>query len=188
MDERDLLPGEYAALGLLALEPAHGYELHRRWQASRLAEVLPLEQSVLYGYLRTLDRRGLLDWEEHRVGNRPPRKIDRPSERGEEVLRAWLRAPVRALREVRADLLLKLHILATHDPRAEATLLDRQVAICEGLLEDARSAAAAESDPAAFGALFQQSRAAAAEAALLWLRGYREQRRERARASGARAS
>ena len=183
MDGRDLLPGEYAALGLLALEPAHGYELHRRWQASRLSEVLRLEQSVLYGYLRTLDRRGLLDWEEHRIGNRPPRKIYRPSELGEAFLRAWLRTPVRALREVRADLLLKLHILALHDPRAEATLLDRQLAICETLLEDARSAVAGEPDPAAFCSLFQQSRAASAEAALLWLRSYREHRRDRARAS-----
>src|SRR3546814_5027236 len=66
---------------------------------------------LLYGYLRTLDRRGLLDWEEHRVGNRPPRKIYSPSEAGWETLRAWLRLPVYRLREVRLDLLLKLHLV-----------------------------------------------------------------------------
>ncbi|MCK9495533.1 MAG: PadR family transcriptional regulator [Dehalococcoidia bacterium] len=185
MDDRELLPGEYAALGLLALDPAHGYELHRRWQASPLAEVLPVEQSVLYGYLRTLDRRGLLDWEEHRVGNRPVRKIYEPNEAGWELLRAWLRAPVHRLRDVRLDLLLKLYVLDTLDPRAERALLDRQVEICERLAEEARAALSDVSDgvTSEFTGLFQQSRVSAAEAALLWLRGYRDRHQRKARVS-----
>ena len=182
MDDRELLPGEHAALGLLAVEPAHGYELHRRWQASPLAEVLPLEQSVLYGYLRTLDRRGLLDWEEHRVGNRPPRKIYSPSETGWETLRTWLRLPVYRLREVRLDLLLKLHLVGLLDPRAELALLDRQVAICERLLAET-TAGAAQVDGTAFAGLFQLSRASAAEASLRWLRDYRDHHRKQAKAS-----
>ncbi len=183
MDQRDLLPGEYAALGLLALEPAHGYELHRRWQASPLAEVLPLEQSVLYGYLRTLDRRGLLDWEEHRVGNRPLRKIYRPSELGEEFLRAWLRAPVHHLRDVRLDFLLKLHVVGQLDPRSKTSLLDRQITICGRLLEEATAALRAIEDETDFTALFQQSRMSAAGAALVWLRGYRDRENRKANAS-----
>jgi DNA-binding PadR family transcriptional regulator len=182
MDDRELLPGEYAALGLLAVEPAHGYELHRRWQASPLTEVLPLDQSVLYGYLRTLDHRALLDWEEQRVGNRPPRKTYSPSEAGWEILRAWLRSPVHRLRDVRMDLLLKLHIVRLIDPRAERALLDRQVAVCEHLLAEARTEAAID-DGSEFTSLFRLSRASAAEAALLWLRGYRERVLEQERAS-----
>lgn len=180
-DDRDLLPGEYAALGLLAVEPAHGYELHRRWLASPLAEVLPVEQSVLYGYLRTLDRRGLLDWEEHRVGNRPTRRIYEPSEAGWELLRGWLRTPVVRLREVRLDLLLKLYLLDLLDPRAQRRLLDRQIEACERLLDDARSAADAVEAEADFAALFTRSRVSAAEAALRWLRAYaaRSARKER---------
>jgi len=174
VEARDLLPGEYATLGLLALDPAHGYELHRRWSASPLAEVLPLEQSVLYGYLRTLDRRGLLDWEEHRVGNRPPRKIYRPSELGEEFLRGWMRSPVHHLRDVRLGFLLKLHLLSQIDPRSEMTLVERQIVICEGILGEASEAARAIDDPSEFTALFQQSRASAATAALAWLRAYRD--------------
>lgn len=183
MDDRDLLPGEYAALGLLAIEPAHGYELHRRWQASSLAEVLSLEQSVLYGYLRVLDRRGFLDWEEHRVGNRPVRRIYSPSEEGWTHLRAWLRTPVHRLRQVRLDLLLKLYVSHLLDPRAEAALLDRQVEVCERILDGARAALAEAGEPSKFSVLFQRSHASAAEAALVWLRGYRDQRIRRANVS-----
>lgn len=165
--DRDLLPGEYAALGLLAVEPMHGYELHRRWQDSPIVEVLPVEQSVLYGYLRTLERRGLVDWEEHRVGNRPPRKILSPSEDGWTLLRAWLRAPVHRLREVRLDLLLKIYLVRLLDPRAEASLLARQVGVCERYVFDARTRLDASEG---FAALVHQSRVSAAEATLAWLR------------------
>lgn len=183
MQPRDLFPGEYAALGLLAAEPSHGYELHGRWLASPLAEVLPLEQSVLYGYLRTLDQRGLLDWEERRVGNRPPRKIFQPSELGEEFLRAWVRTPVLRLREVRLDFLLKLHVLTLLDPRMRASLVERQIAVCENLRDQARGVAAAEPDSTAFTALFESSRAASAEAALVWLLRYRDANRSQEWAS-----
>ena len=166
-DERDLLPGEYAALGLLADSPAHGYELARRWEASPLAEVIPTEQSVLYGYLRTLERRDLLEWEEVRVGNRPPRRIFTPSEAGWEVLRAWLRAPVRRMREVRMDLLLKIYLLRLLDPAGERRLLARQVEVCERYLEDARVRLDAAEG---FERLVHESRTTAAEATLVWLR------------------
>lgn len=166
-DDRDLLPGEYTALGLLAHEPTHGYELARRWEASPLVEVLPTEQSVLYGYLRTLERRDLLEWEEVRVGNRPPRRIFSASEVGWEVLRAWLRTPVTRLREVRADLLLKIYVLRLLDPATEARLLARQVEVCEAYLADARTRRDAAEG---FERLVWESRTTAAESTLLWLR------------------
>src|SRR5690606_3656262 len=125
--DRPLMPGEYAALGLLAGEPQHGYELARRWQSSPLAQVLPAEQSVLYGYLRTLDRRGLLDWDEVRVGNRPPRRIYRASEDGSALQRPWLLPPVHRLRDVSVDQLLKLYVLRLLDQVSESRLIVRQV-------------------------------------------------------------
>jgi DNA-binding PadR family transcriptional regulator len=167
VEERPLLPGEYAVLGLLAAEPQHGYELARRWLASPLALVLPAEQSVLYGYLRNLERRGLLDWEEVRVGNRPPRRIFSASEEGWEVLRPWLHAPVDRMREVRLDLLLKIYVLRLLDPAAERRLLSRQIEVCDAYLADARASAGDAED---FGRLIWQAKATAAEATLIWLR------------------
>jgi PadR family transcriptional regulator, regulatory protein AphA len=163
---RDLLPGEYTVLGLLALEPAHGYEVNRRWQESPLAELLPVEQSILYGYLRTLDRRGLLDWEEHRVGNRPPRRVFALSEEGWEYLRPWLRSPVERMREVRLDLLLKLYLLEEIDPGGVPRLIAEQVAVCRRYVdrEEARLDRAE-----GFTRLIAESRLSAGRATLGWL-------------------
>lgn len=179
-DERALLPGEYTALGLLAAEPMHGYELARRWEASPLAEVLPAEQSVLYGYLRTLERRDLVEWEEVRVGNRPPRRIFSASEAGWEALRPWLRAPVARLREVRHDLLLKIYVLRLLDPAGEPRLVARQVETCEAYLGDARVRLDAAFD---FERLVWESRVTAAEATLAWLRSMTPDGRRRKAAS-----
>ena len=71
----DLQTGEYAALAFLAIEAGHGYEVARRWDASPLALIAPADQSTVYTYLRGLERRGLVDWDEVRVGRRPPRRI-----------------------------------------------------------------------------------------------------------------
>ncbi|MDA1010319.1 MAG: PadR family transcriptional regulator [Chloroflexi bacterium] len=163
---RDLLPGEYAVLGLLAVEPAHGYEVNRRWQESPLSELLPVEQRVLYGYLRTLERRGLLDWEEHRVGNRPPRKVFALSEEGWEYLRPWLRSPVERMREVRLDLLLKLFLLEEIDPRGVPRLIADQVVVCRRYVEREESRLR---EAEGFDRLIAESRLSAASATLTWL-------------------
>lgn len=164
--DRDLLPAEYAALGLLAAEAQHGYELARRWHSSALAEVAPTEQSVLYGYLRNLERRGLLDWEEIRVGNRPPRRIFSASEQGWEVLRPWLRSPVLRMREVRLDLLLKIYVLRLIDPDGEPRLIARQIEVCERYVQDAQAHLA----PAdGFERLVWESKETAGRATLAWL-------------------
>jgi DNA-binding PadR family transcriptional regulator len=164
--ERDLFPGEYAALAFLADEPAHGYELARSWAASPIAEVCPVEQSVVYGYLRNLERRALLDWSDVRVGNRPPRRIYEVNEDGWSLLRAWLHAPVERMREVRLDLLLKLYFLERIDARAVPRLVAEQIAVCERYVEFERTRLNAAEG---FERLLSESRLTAGEATLAWL-------------------
>lgn len=167
--ERGLLPGEYAALGFIAEEPLHGYELARRWASSPLSRVCAAEQSVIYGYLRNLERRALLDWEDLRVGNRPPRRIYELNEEGWSVLRAWLHAPVERMREVRLDLLLKLYFLERLDPHAIPALVERQVAVCRRYVErEERRLAESEG----FDRVVGQSRLSAGRATLSWLANY----------------
>lgn len=169
VDDRPLLPGEYAVLGLLAVEPRHGYELARAFAAPPLSEVCPVEPSLLYAYLRNLERRGLVDWEEVRVGNRPTRKTYEPSEAGWEVLRGWLRAPVTRMREVRLDLLLKLYLLRLLDPAGEPRLVARQVEVCAAYEQDARSRAEAAEG---FSRVVWESKWRAAVATRAWLMAY----------------
>jgi len=166
--DRPLLPGEYAVLGLLALEPRHGYDL-ARVMAGDLASVCPIEQSLLYAYLRNLEARGLVEWEEVRTGRRPPRKIYAPSEEGWAAFRAWVHLPVERMREVRQDLLLKIYFLRALDPTSVQRLLERQVAVCERY---AGREAAARDAIEGFPRLVAESRLSAANATLSWLRAH----------------
>ena len=170
--QRPLLPGEYAVLGLLTVEPRHGYDL-ARVLAADLGAVCPVEQSLLYAYLRNLEARGLVEWEEVRTGRRPPRKIYAPSEEGWAAFRAWVHLPVERMREVRQDLLLKIYFLRALDPSAERRLLERQVEICERYT--AREASALDALDIAnptedFARLIAEARLSAANATLAWLR------------------
>lgn len=166
---RELLPGEYAVLGLLADEPAHGYEVARRWAESALALVSPIEQATIYAYLQALEREQLVDWEEQRVGRRPPRRVYTVNEAGWSVLRAWLRAPVARMREVRLDFLLKLFLLERIEPAATAGLIADQIASCRRYIEQAELRLAAASG---FERTVWESRLSAGAATLAWLQSH----------------
>ncbi len=169
MAERTLLPAEFAVLGLLGMRPMHGYEMARYFDRDELTEVCPIEQSVLYAYIRNVEDRALVRWQERRVGLRPPRKIYELTPAGRAVLDAWLRTPVDRLREVRLDFLLKLYFLHQMDPAAEGALLAEQIARCEHY----RDGLAARSLTAeGFGRLVAGSKLSAAQSTLAWLRGY----------------
>lgn len=168
MSDRALLPGEYAVLGLLLSGPMYGYEMARCFDRFELAEVCPIEQSMLYTYLRNVEGRGLVSWAEERVGNRPPRKIFELTPAGKEAVRAWLRQPVERIREVRLDLLLKLYFLHRHDPGGERALLEDQIAVCETYLTR-QVERREESD---FARLVVRAKQTAAESTLSWLKAY----------------
>jgi PadR family transcriptional regulator AphA len=189
MSDRPLLPGEHAVLGLLALRPMHGYEMARIFaQEDELFAVCPVEQSLLYTYLRNIEERGLVAWEERRVGNRPPRKLYELTPAGRLELSHWLRRPVGRIREIRLDFLLKLYFLHQLDPAAERALLAEQIDVCEGYESRLEAALPAETG---FARLVALSKLSAATATLRWLRSYAlelEQRRHHARESAVAAS
>ncbi len=168
--DRPLLPGEFVLLGLLRRRSMHGYEMARELEAEGLTEVCPVEQSLLYAYLRNLEERDLVQWEERRVGGRPPRKHYRLTASGRETVDCWLREPVERLRDVRLALLLKLHLLGSLDPAAQRELLDRQITVCEDYRRAAEARGASVENP--FSRLVARSRLAAAESTIRWLRDY----------------
>jgi DNA-binding PadR family transcriptional regulator len=168
MSERSLLPGEYAVLGLLTLRPMHGYDMARCFQ-EELAEVAPLEQSLLYAYVKNLERRGLVEWAEERVGLRPPRKVYFLTEEGEQAAWAWLRRPVERMRDVRLELLIKLFILHGRHASLERELLAEQIATCENYRARIAEQVASRTG---FARLVAGSRLSAAEATLKWLSEY----------------
>lgn len=168
MAERPLLAGEYAVLGLLLDGPMYGYEMARYFDRDELAEVCPIEQSMLYTYLRNVEARGMVAWVEERVGNRPPRKLFELTELGSEAIEQWLRQPVGRIREVRLEFLLKLYFLHRHDPDSERHLLDEQIAVCEAYV--ARQAA--RTPDTDFARLVARAKQTGAESTLNWLKAY----------------
>lgn len=171
MSDRELLPGEYAILGLLLEGPMHGYEMARHFEGHELTTVCPIEQSSLYTYLRNVEARELVQWEETRVGARPPRKMYSLTESGEQAVRRWLDVPVMRLREVRLDFLLKLYFLHRLDPEAERELLDVQIDVCRDYLLMLER----QPDATPFLRLVHGSKRSAALATLNWLRSYADE-------------
>jgi len=49
-------PAEYAILGLLHSQPMHGYELFQEFKNSTLEEIVHLEMSQMYAFLKKLER------------------------------------------------------------------------------------------------------------------------------------
>lgn len=109
-DDDELLPGEWACLGVLAEGPSHGFAV-----ASRLApdgdigRVWSCSRPLTYRAIDQLIGRGLLE----ETGSEPgtaggSRTILRPTRRGRNALRRWLDRPSLHLRDLRSELLLKL--------------------------------------------------------------------------------
>lgn len=169
MQTRPLLPGEYAILGLLLSGPKHGYEMARYFGREELSEVCPIEQSLLYTYLRNVEERELVAWSELRVGNRPPRKLFELTRLGRDLIESWLETPVERLREVRLDFLLKLYFLHQLDGARERALLDAQISACRQYFERLE---AREREATGFSKLVAASKRSGAESTLRWLEEY----------------
>jgi DNA-binding PadR family transcriptional regulator len=109
-----LLLGEWACLGVLAQSPAHGFAVAKRLAPEGdIGRIWSMSRALTYRALDQLERRGMIE----RRGEAPgtaggPRRILAPTPNGRRALRRWLREPVKHLRDVRAELLLKLQLCA----------------------------------------------------------------------------
>jgi PadR family transcriptional regulator AphA len=110
--EHELLPGEWACLGILYTGPAHGFAIAARlkpdgdvgrvWSLSRALTYRSLEQLQIRGYVRAVgEEPGIAG------GNRT---ILAATRTGRAQLRRWLATPVAHTRDLRSHLLLKLVI------------------------------------------------------------------------------
>ncbi|MCC6380851.1 MAG: helix-turn-helix transcriptional regulator, partial [Dehalococcoidia bacterium] len=171
MTERELLAGEWAVLGVLRLEPKHGYEIARALEQDGLPDVTRIEQNLLYAYLKTLERRDLIAGHEVRVGAYPPRRVFDLTAAGRAEIDSWLRKTVHRLREVRLEFMLKLYVLHQLDTDAERALLEGQIEVVEAYV-DRFSARLAVAPSHGFERLVLGSKVSAAEATLAWLRSY----------------
>ncbi len=111
------LVGEWACLGVLYGEPAHGWAVARRlrpdgdigrvWQLSRPLTYRSLDRLVERGWVRPVA-------EEAGVGG-PNRRILAVTRTGRTRFGRWVATPVEHLRDLRSELLLKLVFAETYD-------------------------------------------------------------------------
>jgi PadR family transcriptional regulator AphA len=110
--DQQLLPGEWACLGIIYPAPTHGFAVAARLKPTGdVGRVWSLSRPLTYRSLDQLTARGFI----HAIGEEPGiaggnRTILAASRRGRAQLRKWLHTPVVHLRDMRSELLLKLII------------------------------------------------------------------------------
>ena len=131
----ELSLADWVVLGVVAEQPTHGWPVVRMLRADgELGRVWTVPRAVVYRSLTTLTERGLLEARGEAEGVRgPQRTIVGATARGRAALRRWLETPVRHVRDVRSELLVKLALLARvgRDPQP---LLARQLAVLEPVI------------------------------------------------------
>jgi DNA-binding PadR family transcriptional regulator len=124
---------EYVVLGLLDIQPCHGYELHRRLETD-LGHVWRISLSQVYNILNRLQEKGYVQSVCEPQEDLPDRQRYHVTETGIRRLEEWLRFPVgpsvRAVRMVFTTKLFLAH--AGGDPTPEKLISEQEAAIEQG--------------------------------------------------------
>src|SRR5579862_4750265 len=128
-------PAEYAFLGLLKDHPMHGYEMFQHFTNGTLGQIVHIEMSQLYAFLKKLERLEYIEAQVEQQGMRPPRKIFQLTQEGENVFRQWLSEAVEKPRDIRILFLIKLYFSQRLLPQQTRNLVDQQVAACQSFLQ-----------------------------------------------------
>jgi DNA-binding PadR family transcriptional regulator len=127
-------PAEYVLLGLLHERPMHGYELFQQFESGTLGQIVHLEMSQLYAFLKKLERLGYIAAHVETQGLRPPRKIFHLTEAGHDIFFAWLPQPVEKPRDIRILFLIKLYFTQRLQPHSLSVLVEQQRQACQRFL------------------------------------------------------
>jgi PadR family transcriptional regulator AphA len=165
---------DYAIMGLLRIGPRHGYELAPYFANNgTLGLVCTLGVSRLYALLHALEELGLVHAESSIVSGGPPRKVFSLTEAGIAAFQRWLDQPIRRLRQIRQDFLLKLYFSRQLPDSDTEALVSRQVAASRAVADDLEAQARAEA-PDSFASMVYGSRLALAYATTAWLEAERD--------------
>ena len=128
-------PAEYIILGLLKKHPMHGYEMFQQMGSSALSQILHLEMSQMYAYLKKLEKLEYIETRLEAQGPRPPRKVHHLTAQGDIAFMQWLTTPVEKPRDIRILFLIKLYFIRQLLPDEVETLIAQQMSACQRFLE-----------------------------------------------------
>jgi len=121
------LSPEYALLGLLTQQPAHGYELYQRLLAE-LGQVWHISLSQTYNILNRLESKGLIAGDVQRQDRLPARRCFQLTAAGRERFEAWLVAPTgSSVRAIRVEFVTRLYFAQAFDRTLTGPLIDSQI-------------------------------------------------------------
>ncbi len=170
----------HSLLAILAGEPAHGYGLKSRFEAST-AGTWPLNVGQVYTTLARLERDGLVASE----GADENRQTWRLTDAGREALEAWYAEPVAHDPPARDELAIKVLLAVAADDVDVAGILQRQrAATMERLQELTRHKRAADPERELPWLLLLDALILKAEAEVRWLDLCEERLRHRDAAGG----
>lgn len=161
--KKDLLVGEWAVLALLCERPAHGYAIAALMAPDGdVGQIWSLSQQLTYRALRTLQQQGLVQVSAITPGAAAPSRTELvATTEAKRMVSRWLKAPERRIRELRPNLLLKLHLLARRG-RSRLPLLEAQRALLLDTLAELGRAGPDEPQPAALVDAWRRAMAGAA--------------------------
>ncbi len=141
----ELLVGEWAVLALLCERPAHGYAIAALMAPDGdVGQIWSLTEQLTYRALGGLRTQGLLEVSAVKPGKAAPRRTElTATTEAKRMVSRWLRTPEPRIRELRPNLLLKLHLLHRRGRsplpllRAQRALLADVVAALDGAADDA---------------------------------------------------
>jgi PadR family transcriptional regulator AphA len=136
-----LSPAEWASLGLLAEQPAHGFAVARAFAPEgEVGRVWSCSRPLVYRALAVLVERGLVEERGSQPSEAgPQRTMLGVTRAGRRELERWLAEPAEHVRDIRSALMLKLLFLSRRgaDP---SELLERQREVLASLVEGLEAA------------------------------------------------
>ncbi len=131
-------PAEYILLGLLETQPMHGYEVFQHFEHSALGQIIHLEMSQMYAFLKKLEHLKYIEATLETQGSRPPRKIFHLTPSGRSVFMEWLFQPVQKTRDAHILFLIKLYFVQRFSPAETVCLVERQIQSSQSFLDHLR--------------------------------------------------
>jgi len=164
------LSPEFACLGFLAQQPAHGYDLHQRLVAE-LGQVWHVSLSQTYNILNRLERQGLIASTLEEQSRRPDRYRFRLTPLGRRRFEAWLRAvsPGGQARAVRLEFTTRLYFATALHPELVPALAEHQANEIRDCLDKLKSVEASLPEAQVFNRLSLQLRLRQLKALLDWV-------------------
>jgi DNA-binding PadR family transcriptional regulator len=131
-------PAEYTLLGLFQTQPMHGYEVFQYFEHGALGQIIHLEMSQMYAFLKKLEHLQYIEATIETQGSRPPRKIFHLTSTGHSIFMEWLFQPVQKTRDAHILFLIKLYFVQRFAPEATISLVERQIQSSQHFLDHLR--------------------------------------------------